>query len=248
MASGPITSWQIDGERMETVTDYIFLGCKITADGDWNCEIKRCLLLGRKSMTDLESILKSRDITLPTKVGIVKAMVFPVVMYGYESWTINKAEHRSTEAFKVWCWRRLLEVAWTARRSKRVNPKGNQSWVIIVRTDDDAEASVLWSPDAKSWVTRKDPDAGKDLRQEKKVMTEDEMVGWYHWLNGHEFEQAPGVGVGQGCLSCCRSCDRKELEKTEQLNWTEENEVSENVQKQMLIHIIKLWINLMGIQ
>ena len=93
MGSGPITSWQIDGERMETVTDYIFLGSKITADGDCSCEIKRCLLLGRKAMTDLESILKSRDITLPTKVGIVKAMVFPVVMYGYESWTINKAEH-----------------------------------------------------------------------------------------------------------------------------------------------------------
>ena len=93
MGSGPITSWQIDGERMETVTDYIFLGSKITADGDCSCEIKRCLLLGRKAMTDLENILKSRDITLPTKVGIVKAMVFPVVMYGYESWTINKAEH-----------------------------------------------------------------------------------------------------------------------------------------------------------
>ena len=93
MGSGPITSWQIDGERMETVTDYIFLGSKITADGGCSCEIKRCLLLGRKAMTDLESILKSRDITLPTKVGIVKAMVFPVVMYGYESWTINKAEH-----------------------------------------------------------------------------------------------------------------------------------------------------------
>ena len=129
-----------------------------------------------------------------------------------------------------------------------VNPKGNQSWVIIVGTDDDAEDSIFWSPDAKSWVTGKAPDAGKDLRQGKKGTTEDEMVGWYHLLNGHEFEQAPVVGVGQGRLSCCSSCDRKELEKTEQLNWTEENEDSENVQKQMLIHIIQLWINLMGIQ
>ena len=127
MASSPITSWQIDGERMETVTDCIFLGSKITADGDCSCEIKRCLLLGRKDMTELESILKSKDITLPTKVEIIKAMVFPVVMYGYESWTINKAEHRITEAFKQWCGRILLRVAWTARRSKRVNPKGNQS-------------------------------------------------------------------------------------------------------------------------
>ena len=127
MASGPITSWQIDGETMETVTDFIFLGSKITADGDCSHEIKRRLLLGRKAITNLGSILKIRDITLPIKVHIVKAMVFPVVMYGYESWTINKAEHRISEAFKQWCGRILLRVAWTARRSKRVNPKGNQS-------------------------------------------------------------------------------------------------------------------------
>ena len=109
------------------MSDFIFLGSKITADGECSHEIKRCLLLGRKARTNLDSILKSRDITLPTKVRLVKAMVFPVVMYGYESWTINKAEHRITEAFKQWCGRILLRVAWTARRSKRVNPKGNQS-------------------------------------------------------------------------------------------------------------------------
>ena len=119
MASGPITSWQIDGETMETVTDFIFLGFKITADGDCSHEIKRHLLLGRKAMTNLYSILKSRDITLLTKVCLVKAMVFPVVMYGCESWTIKKAECRRIDAFELWCWRRLLRVPWTARRSEQ---------------------------------------------------------------------------------------------------------------------------------
>ena len=117
MASGPITSWQIDGETVETVAEFILGGSKITVDGDCSHEIKRCLLLGRKVMTNLDSILKSRDITLPTKVHLVKAMVFPVVMYGCESWTIKKAEHRRIDAFELWCWRRLLRVPWTARRS-----------------------------------------------------------------------------------------------------------------------------------
>ena len=119
MASGPITSWQIDGETVETVADFIFLGSKITADGDCSHEIKRHLLLGRKDMTNLVRILKSRDTTLSTKVHLVKAMVFPVVMYGCESWTIKKAEHRSIDAFELWCWRRLLRVPWTARRSNQ---------------------------------------------------------------------------------------------------------------------------------
>ena len=117
VASDPITSWQIDGETMETVTDFIFLGSKITADDDCSHEIKRHLLLGRKAITNLDSILKSRDITLPTKVCLVKALVFPVVTYGCESWTIKKAEHRRIDAFELWCWRRLLRVPWTARRS-----------------------------------------------------------------------------------------------------------------------------------
>ena len=116
MASGPITSWQIDGETVETVADFIVLGSKITADGNCSHEIKRHLLLGRKVMTNLDSILKSRDITLSTKVRLVKAMVFPVVMYGCESWTIKKAEHQRIDAFEVWCWRRLLRDPWTARR------------------------------------------------------------------------------------------------------------------------------------
>ena len=116
MPSGPITSWQIDGASVETVTDFIFWGSKITADGDCSHEIKRHLLLGRKVVTNLDSLLKNRDITLPTKFHLVKATVFPVVMYGCESWTINKAEHRRIDAFELWCWRRLLRVPWTARR------------------------------------------------------------------------------------------------------------------------------------
>ena len=119
MASGPITSWEIDGETVETVLDFIFLGSKITANGDCSYEIKKHLLLGRKVMTNLESILKSRDITLPTKVHLVKAMVFPMVMYRCESWAVKKAEHRKMDAFELWCWRRLLRVSWTARRSNQ---------------------------------------------------------------------------------------------------------------------------------
>ena len=119
MASGPITSWQIDGETVETVADFIFLGSKITADGDCSHEIKRCLLLGRKVMNNLDSIFKSRDITLPTKVHIVKAMVFPVVVYGCESWTVKKAERQKIDAFELWCWRRLLRFPWTARSSNQ---------------------------------------------------------------------------------------------------------------------------------
>ena len=144
MASGPITSWQIDGE---TVADFSFGGSKITADGDCNCEIKIHLLLGRKVMTNLDSIFKSRDITLPTKVHLVKAMIFPMVMYGCESWTIKKAERRRIDAFELWCWRRLLRVPWTARRSNKSILK---SWVFTGRTDAEAETPILWPPDAKS--------------------------------------------------------------------------------------------------
>ena len=127
MASSPITSWQVDGETVETVADFIFLGSKINADGDCSHEIKRHLLLGRKVMTNLDSVFKSRDITSPTKIRLVKATVFPVVMYGCESWTVKKAERRRTDAFELWCWRRLLRVPWTARRSnhsilKEINP------------------------------------------------------------------------------------------------------------------------------
>ena len=149
MASGPITSWQIDRETMETVTDFIFLGSKITVDGDCNREIKRHLLLGRKAVGNLDNVLKSRDITLSTKVHLVKAMVFPVVMYGCESWTIKKAEHQRIEAFELWYWRRLLRVpctAWISNQSilNEISP------VFIGRTDVEAETPILWPPDAKS--------------------------------------------------------------------------------------------------
>ena len=149
MASSPITSWEIDGETVETMSDFIFLGSKITADGDCSHEMKRRLLLGRKVMTNLDSILKSRDITLSTKVCLVKAMVFPVVMYGCESWTIKKAEHRRIDAFELWCWRRLLSPL-DCKEIKPVHSKGDQSWVFIGRSDVEAETPILWPPDVKS--------------------------------------------------------------------------------------------------
>ena len=145
MASHPTTSWQIDGETMERVRDFVFLGSKITADGDCSCEIKRHLLLGRKVMTNLDSILESRDIPLPTKIHLVKAMVFPVVIYGCESWTIEKAECQRIDAFELWCWRRLLDY----KEIQPVRPKGDQSWVFIGRPDAEAETPILWPPDAK---------------------------------------------------------------------------------------------------
>ena len=165
-------------------TDFILGGSKITADGDCSHEIKRRLLLGRKVMPNLDSTLKSRDITLPTKVHLVKAMVFPVVMYGCESWTVKKAECRRTGAFELWCWRRLLRVPWTARRS---NQSIIKSWVFFGRTDVKVETLILWSPHAKSWLIGKDPNAGRDWGLEEKGVTEDEMAGWHHRLNGHEF-------------------------------------------------------------
>ena len=189
MASGPITSWKIDGETVETVAVFIFLGSKITADGDCSHEIKRRLLLGRKVMTNLDSILKSRDITLLTKIHLVKAMVFPVVMYGCESWTIKKAERRIIDYSVLSFWTVVLEKTLGSpldcKEIQPVHPKGDQSWVFIGRTD--VEAPILWPPDAKSWLIWKDPDAGKDWGWEEKGLTEDEMVGWHHWLSGHEF-------------------------------------------------------------
>ena len=221
MASGHVISWQIDGETVETVADFIFMGLKITADGDCSREIKR--LLGRKVTTNLDSILKSRDITLPTKVCLVKALVFPVVMYGCESWTIKRAECWRIDTFELWCWRRLSESPLDCKEIQPVHPKGNQSWMFIRRTDAEAETPILWPPDAKSWLIGKDPDAGKDWGQEQKATTEDEMVGWHHWLNGHGFGWTLGVGDGQGGLACCSSWGRKESDTTEWLNWTGSN-------------------------
>ena len=162
---------------------YFWGASKITSDGDCSCEMKRCLLLGRKSMTSLESILKSRDITLLTKVHLIKAMVFLAVMYGCESWTIKIAKDQRNDASELWCWR-LLRVPWTARRSnqsilREISPG--------VHWKDWSCSSNIWPPDVKNWLIRQDPDARKDWRQEEKGI-ENEMVGWHHRLNGHEFE------------------------------------------------------------
>ena len=210
MASGPTTSWEIDGE---TVSDFIFWGSKITEDGDCSHEIKRCLLFGRKVMINLDSIFKSRDITVPTKVHLVKAMVFPVVMYGCESWTVKKAEQWRIDAFEMWSWRRLLRVLWTARRSnqfilKEISPMG-----------------VHWKDWCWSWSSKTLGTSCEEWTHWKRLWcwegwgggegtTEDEMVGWHHRLDGHEFEWTPG-------LVCCDSWGCKELDTTEQLNWTE---------------------------
>ena len=220
MASSPITSWEIDGQQWKQCQAFFWGGSKITADGDWSHEIKKRLLLGRKVMTNLDSIFKSRDITWPIKVHRVKAMVFPVVMYGCESWTVKKAEHRRIDAFNLWCWRRLLRVPWTARSSnqsilKEISPG------FLWKEWAKAESPVLWPPHAKSWLIGKDPDAGMDWGQVEKGTTEDEIAGWHHWFVGHESEWTPGVGDGQRGLVCCDSWGRKESDMTEWLNWTE---------------------------
>src|SRR5574340_211850 len=179
MASIPITSWEIDGETVETVSDFIFGGSKITADGDSSHEIKRRLFLGRKVMTNLDSILKSRDSTLPTKVHLVKAMVFPVVMYGCESWTVKKAEHPRIDAFELWCWRRLLRVPWTERRSnqsilKEISP-GISLEGMMLKLKLQYFGHLMGRVDS----LEKDSDAGRDWGQEEKGTTEDEMAGWH---------------------------------------------------------------------
>ena len=195
----------------------IFLGSKITADGDCSHEIKRCFLLGRKVLTNLDSILKSRDITLPTKVHLVKAMVFLVVMYGCESWTVKKAEHRRIDAFELWCWGRLLRVLWTASRSnqsilKEISPEYSleglmlelklQSFGQLMRTDSLEKTLIL----------------GKIEGRKRRRWQMDEIVGWHQQLDGHEFEQALGVGDGQGSLACCSPQSHKDSDTPEQLN------------------------------
>ena len=217
MASAPITSWQIYGETVETVADFILGGSKITADGDCSHELKRYLLIGWKVMTNLDSIFKSKDISLKTKVRLVKAMIFPVVMYGCESWTIKKAECWRIDVFEPHCWRRILRVPWTARRSnqsilKEISPECSLEGLMLKLKP------ILWPPDAKSWLIWKDPDTGKDWRWEEKGTTEDEMVAWHHRFNGHAFEQAPGVGDGQGSLACCSPWGCKEPDRTEQVS------------------------------
>ena len=185
-SSGPITSWQIDGETVETVADFILGGSKITADGDCSHEIKRCLLLGRKAMTNLDSILKSREIT--NKCVSSQS-------YGFSSshvW-MWQLDYKESWAPKNWCFwtvvlEKTLESPLDCKEIQPVYPKGNQSWIFIGRTDAEAEAPIFWPPNAKKWLIGKDTDAGKDWRQEEKGTREDEMVGRHHWLYGCEFE------------------------------------------------------------
>ena len=217
MASSPITSWQIDGKTVETVADFIFGGSKITADGDCSHEIKRRLLLGRKVMTNLNSILKNRDIALSAKVHLLKDMVFPWM------WELD---YKESWVPKNWCFwilvlEKTLESPLDCKEIQPVHPKGDQSWVFIGRTDVEVETLILWPADAKSWLIWKDPDAGKDQRQKEIGVAEDEMVGWHHQRNGHGFGWTLGVGDRQGGLVCCGSWGRKESDMTKQLNWTE---------------------------
>ena len=188
--------------------DFIFLGSKTTADGNCSHEIKRHLLLGRKAMTNLDSILKSRDITLTTKIRLVEAMVFPVVM-----WELDyKQSCAMNSCFWTVVLEKTLESLLDCKEIQPVHPKGNQSWIFIGRLDAEAEAPILWLPDSKSQPIRKDPDVGKDWRQEKGI-AEDEMIEWHQWLNGHEFEQTPGDVEGQGSLACCSPQGCKELDR-----------------------------------
>ena len=197
----------------------IFLGSKITADGDCSHEIKRCLFLGRKVMINLDSILKSRDITLPTKVCLIKALIFPVVMYGCESWTIKKAESRRIDAFEMWCWRRLLRVPWTARRCnqsilKEISPECSLEGLML-KLKLQYFGHLMWRADSLEKTLMLGKIEGRRRREYKGW-----DGGWHHRLDGHGFGWTPGVGDGQGGLACCSSWGHKESDATEWLNWT----------------------------
>ena len=219
MASSPITSWQIDGETVETVADFIFLGSKITVDGDCSNEIKRCLLLGRKVMTNLDSIIKKQRHYFVNKGPSSQG-------YGFSSsrvwmWELDCEE---SWALKNWCFwtvvlEKTLESPLDCKESQPVHPEGDQSWMFIGRTDAEAETPVLWPPNMKSWLIWKDPDSGKDWGQEEKGMTEDEIVGWHHCLNRHELGKS-GSWWWTGRPGVLQSTGLQRVNMIEQLNWT----------------------------
>ena len=232
MASGPMTSMEIDGETVETVSDFIFGGSKITANGDCSHEIKRHLLLGRKVMTNLDSILKSRDIANkgPFSQG-----------YGFSSSHVQiwELDYKESWALKNWCFwtvvlEKTLESPLECKKIQPVHPKGDQSWVFIGITDVEAETPILWSPDAKSWLIWKYPDAGNDWGQEKKGTTEDEMVGWHPWFSGHGFGWTSGVGDGQGGLASAVHDVTKSW--TQLSDWTELDVGKNNPKRPTTIH------------
>ena len=226
MASGPITSWQIDRENVEAASDFIFLGSKINADGDCSHGIKRHLLLGRIAVTNLDSVFKKKK-----KKRHHFADKGPYSQsYGFSSscvwmWELDRKEGWGWKNwhFQTVMLKKMFERPLDSKEIKAINPKGNQPWIFIGRTDAKSEAPILWPPDGKNWLTGKDPDAGKDWRREEKETTKDEMVGWHHWLDGHEFEQTLGDGEGQGSLACYRLWSCKESDMTECLNDNNKN-------------------------
>ena len=218
MASSPIISWQIVGAAMVTVTNFIFLDSKITAHGDCSHKIKRCLLLGRKAMTNLDQPrqrIKMQRHYFANKGPSSQS-------YGFSSshgWMWELDYRESWALMNWWFWTVVLEKALenhlACMEIQPVHPKGNQSWIFIGRTDTEAETPILWPPDVMNWLIEKDPNAGKDWRQEEKGTTEDEMIRLHHKLNGHEFEQAPGIGDGQGGLMCCSRWGHRVSDTTE---------------------------------
>ena len=217
MASGPITSWQIVGRKVEVVTDFLFFGSKITADGDWSHQIRRYLLLGREAMTNLDCVLKSRLYSVNKDLysqgyGLPSSYVW--------LWELDRKEGRVP---KNWCLGTVVlektpESPLDCKEIKPVNLKGNQPWIFVGRTDAEAETLVFWSLDANSWLIGKDPDAGKDWGQKEKRASEDEMAGWHHRCKGHDLGQTLGDGEGQGGLVCCRPWGHKKLDTARWLN------------------------------